>query len=233
MTTPLLAQRYDALWQQALAAFAAGQVETDSQLERRLADERRGMTLLIRPAAPVAERVADFLREVAALEPAQHYYRPEELHVTALSLFTATAQWQPFFARQDEYRAAVREALGGIAPFRLVFRGITATPAAVMVQGFPLDEGLELLRERLRQALHTAGLAAGLDQRYRISTAHMTALRFKHQPQNLPRLLDALERRRQSVFGETLVSVLELVDNNWYMSVDRVQLIERHLLVAK
>jgi 2'-5' RNA ligase len=222
--------QYDAIWSQGQAAFAAGAPALDVQLLDKVSDRRRSATLLIRPGAAVAARVAATLEQLRRLESEQYYYRPDELHVTVLSLWTGTEQPEAYFAQLPVYRAAVAAVLHETPPFSIRFDGLTASPAAVLVQGYPAGPQLNDLRERLRSAIAAAGLGHTLDGRYRISAAHMTTMRFCRPPQNLPRLLAALQSLRRCEFGQTDVAEVHLVENDWYMSHDRVRVLQRYLL---
>jgi 2'-5' RNA ligase len=218
---PLTAQ-YDEIWEKAEAAFAANAVSLDGHLLDKAQDRRRGATLLIRPSAAVAGSIAEVLAEIAASEPRQYYYGPQELHVTVLSLFTGTEQPQPFFAELPRYREAIDGILAATPYFTIRFDGLTASPAAVLVQGFPEDRTLHDLREALRTAIHAIGLGQNLDRRYRISTAHMTAARFCRPLRDPAGLAGLLRSRRRYDFGVSRVEAIELVQNDWYMSHDRV-----------
>ena len=140
-----------------------------------------------------------------------------------LSLFTATAEFEPFLVHLDAYQQAVAEALDGSAPIDVEFRGITLTPSAVLAQGFPEGAALEQMRERLRSALAARGLARGLDQRYRLTTAHMTLIRFATPLRNAARFVELLQRVRDAEIGTSRLARLELVLGDWYQSRENEQ----------
>jgi 2'-5' RNA ligase len=217
-TPPSLQERYDQLWTSAAGRTRSGDIEIDPVLARGQSDRRRGLTLLFRPSPPVVDRVESLLNEIRGLEPEQHYYQPSELHSTFLTLFTAVVDSARFFARQDQYIAAARAAAASVPPFTVEFRGVTASPATILVQGFPESGALEAGREALRQELRQRNLAEGLDTRYRLATAHMTAVRFRAPLRNGAALTRFLEQRRSLSFGRTEVSSLALVSTDWYMS---------------
>jgi len=227
-----LQSQYDAIWADAQAAFAANAPALDPQLLDKSDDRRRSATLLIRPTPAVAKCVAQTLAELSSLEPEQYYYRPDELHVTVLSLWTGTEEPEPFFAQLPAYRRAIDAALMGAPDFSIRFDGLTASPAAVLVQGFPHSPALNGLRDRLRNAITAVGLGHTLDRRYRISAAHMTAVRFCRPLQDLPRLAAVLQSLRRRPFGTTHVAELQLVENDWYMSHDRVHLLQTYPLTG-
>jgi 2'-5' RNA ligase len=217
-----LQDRYDEMWQTAQAAFAAAAPNLDPHLLDKTHDRRRGATLLIRPHAAVARAVAQTLAELRQLEPDQYYYAPEELHVTVLSLFTGTADPEPYLAQLPLYRRAVDQVLATTPPFSLRFDGLTASPAAILVQGYPDGPQLQDLREALRSAIHAVGLGDNIDRRYRISTAHMTAARFCRPMRDPNHLSAALHALRHHDFGPSPVTQIHLVQNDWYMSHDQV-----------
>ena len=226
-------ERYDRLWSAAVARIRLGQVEIDSVLAAGAADRRRGLTVIARPPPAIQRRVAEFLDHLRHLEPDQHYYAPTEFHLTILSLFTATPHPQPFFAQAPQYLAAVEAALARARPIPLVFTGITASPGSVMIQGFPAADTLNKLRDALREELLDRGLAQGLDERYRLETAHMTVARFRAPLRDPGRLAAALTQARRRPFGAMTIGPVSLVSNDWYMTRGVVKTIRRYRLAAK
>jgi 2'-5' RNA ligase len=223
-------ERYDRLWAGATSYFRSGRVEIDPQLDDRASDPRLGLTVIGRPSPAVRERFISFLKLVKQVAPRQHFYRSDEFHLTVLSLFTATVDFEPHWARRAAYRAAVERALQAGQTFTVHYQGVTASRNAVMVQGFAQDRQLDELRARLRQALGEAGFGGGLDQRYAIETAHSTVLRFKAQPIDLPELMALLGDNRSTDFGATTFHELLLVKNDWYMSHDKVEVLASYSL---
>jgi 2'-5' RNA ligase len=229
MSTSLQTQ-YDEMFRAADAALTAGTPSLDPHLLDKAGDGRRGATLLIRPSAAVAAAVTEALAELHHIEPDQYYYAPEELHVTVLSLFTGTTEPEPYLAQLPVYRRAVDEVLAAAPAFTLHFDGLTASPAAVLVQGYPAGPELEHLRAALRSAIQAVGLGHNLDRRYRITTAHMTAARFYRPLRDSNALAAALQSLRRRAFGPSPVDAIHLVENDWYMSHDRVHLLQAYPL---
>jgi len=213
-----LQKRYDLLWAAAIRKIFKGLVELDPVLQAGKPDQRRGLTIIGRPAAAVARSVSAFLNELKQLEPDQYYYAAPEFHITILSLFTATKHFRRFFDQKDRYINAVARVLKEFKPIHINFEGITASPGTVMIQGFVEAGRLNELRNRLRRQLRTHGLAEGLDQRYRLQTAHMTVVRLREPFGNARRFAAALEAARQRPFGKTTLTKLLLVQHDWYMS---------------
>jgi 2'-5' RNA ligase len=225
-----LRERYDRLWSASIEKIRTGNIELDPVLEARTPDRRRGLTVIARPAAAVQQRVAAFLRELRHLEPNQYYYPASEFHLTVLSLFTATVNHAPFLTQTESYVAAVDSALRKVGPFRIEFEGITTSPGAVVIQGFPANGALNDLREILREQLQVRQLAKGLDRRYRLETAHITVARFRVPLCDGKRLAAALERARRRPFGATNIGNLSLVKNDWYMTHQVLETVKRYRL---
>lgn len=223
---------YDDLWREAYPGFCVGSVQIDPLLRDRKPDARRGLTVIFRPPPMLTTAVTAWLADLATLEPAQYRYAPEQLHVTVLSLFTATPAFAPYFARLPHYLAALDAALTTRPAFTVSFRGITASRGAVMVQGFPADAALEQSRAALRHTLADAGFGDDLDQRYRLTTAHMTALRICAPLAAPAAFAAALAQARTRHFGVTQVNELLLVENDWYMTPSVVRVVRRYPLTS-
>ena len=220
-------QHYRHLWQSAMQSFHQSRVETDDNLLDKQNDLRRGMTLIIRPNRAVVQKISLFLSELTDAEPTQYFYHSNELHVTLLSLFTATTNYQPYYAKQSAYLRAVDSLLSQTRRFVIRFRGVTASPGAVMIQGFPENDALNILRDLLRLQFVSEGLGDEVDRRYAIKTAHITVFRFQRQPGNIKLFMECLRKYQSYDFGETEVDFIQMVRNDWYMSEDRVSVIKK------
>jgi 2'-5' RNA ligase len=227
MTAPsidsALAVHYARLWEESEPLVRGGRASLDSWLSSPAEDARRGVTLLARPAAKVVAPLSAFLDQLALLEPEQRFQPASDLHHTILSLFTATAEYAPYMARLADYLDAVSVVAASTPPFVLDVRGVTLTPGAVLAQGFPREETLATLRDKLRTELAARGLGADLDQRYRLVTAHLTLARFASPLREPERFVAALAAARHIEFGSTTVERLELVFGDWFHSAAHEQ----------
>jgi 2'-5' RNA ligase len=225
-----ISKLYDGMWQAALARFAQGQVEPDGYLANRQSDRRLGVTVIARPSQRVVDQYMGLISQLQQVEPDQYYYQPDQLHITILSLFTATENSKPYFSKLADYLAVSGAILPTVGSFAIDFQGVTATPNGIMGQGFPQDGYLEALREKLRKALRERDLGEGLDTRYRLSTAHVTLMRFRYPPRALSRLVDILKEHRDFRFGDSLIQSLQMVKNDWYMSTEKVEVLAEYEL---
>lgn len=225
-----LTERYQQLWDGSIEVVRNGQVAIDPMLARGESDRRRCLTVLIRPSVAVQQAVSGFLDELGTLEPDQYYYEAGELHVTVLSLFTATVDYGRLMAHYDRYVEAVNAALAYAPSFGIEFNGVTLSREAVMIQGFPEDAVLNQLRDALRRELRNRDLIEGLDGRYFLQTAHITGTRFRRPLRNSEIYARTLESYRRHKFGRTTVQELQLVRNDWYMSRESVELMRKYEL---
>ncbi len=230
MTRNRLRLRYDEMWSTTIGKIRSGQVELDPVLAAQAGDERRGLTVVARPSAPVRRRAQALVRQMRQIEPDQYYYAASELHVTILSLFTATEHHASFFARKDQYISAVSAALKNAELFVIRFEGVTVSPGTMMIQGFFESNALNRLRDTLRQQLWIRGLGAGVDERYRLETAHMTVARFRAPLRDGHRFAMMLEQARTRRFGTSIVRSLSLVANDWYLSRHSTEVLKRYRL---
>lgn len=143
---------YDIMWDRAFGAVACGDLDYDTHITAG-PDLRRGLTLIARPNQALRARFDAVLDRLASSEPHQYLYPIGDMHVTILSLFTATENPTQQLLRLADYRAAVSAALEGIKTVEIDFAGISLSRSAVLAQGFPRGPALETLRDRLRVQL--------------------------------------------------------------------------------
>ena len=143
------AQRiYDELWRKSTAALESDGWRVDLNLQKGAGDPRRGVTLAVRPDVGVRKRVENFLREAAAVCPGQHFYRPAELHMTVLAVIPGSESWREEIHRLPVCRKVLDEVLKNRRAFSVKFRGVTVSPEAVLIQGFPQDNVLDAAARR-------------------------------------------------------------------------------------
>ena len=223
-------QVYEKLWSEAVSAFEHGEQQVDPALSDKPNDLRRGVTVVLRPSPPVRDKVKHFLDRLATVCPEQYFYRPEELHVTVLSIISATEFWRKEIRQLVSYRAIIGDILSRQHSFKICFRGVTASPGTVMIQGFPMGDGLAHIRNELREAFARNGFGSTLDRRYKVSTAHITDMRFRKPDKNWKRLVSLLEENRRTDFGESEVNSLQLIWGDWYASGNIVRTLQEYRL---
>lgn len=213
---------YDQLWENSLAHIQSKGFDHDPLIDSPL-DNRFGITLLIRPSKEVNDAVQHFLARVKAVELAHYFYPNPDIHVTVMPIISCYKGFELGQINPKEYIDLLNSCLKGLPRFFIEFRGVTASPSCIMIKGFPLDDTLEKIRNRLRQAFRDSSLQQSLDKRYPLQTAHSTVIRFKRQVRDQAAVLEQLDQFRDFYFGRFEVKELELVFNDWYQREEKVQ----------
>ena len=185
-------------------------------------DQRHGITLLIRPPIAIKNQIQSFLADLKKVEPYQYYYDSSDIHITILSIISCYEGFQLAQIKPVEYIRLVTKSLETVSPFSIRFKGITAAPSSVMIQGFYNDSNLNTLRENLRTHFKNSSLEQSIDKRYKIITAHSTVVRFKEVLKNKMEFIKILNYYRNFEFGIFEVEEVELVFNDWYQKREKV-----------
>lgn len=225
-----LAAIYDKIWQNAKPKIQKQELELDPYQSKGLADPRRGLTLLIDFETVATPEILELLKAAQKIEPNQPWYTKENLHLSLYSLID--------FVDQDEkknlslellqkYQNVILEAIKDFPPFEVIFKGITAGPGAVLVQGFS-DGCLQKLRDRINQAL----LKHNLPLYNRTILNHISILRYSKPITDPSIFCDFIEANRDKPLGKVFVKTVKFVKNDWYNSPDKTRLIKEYDLVS-
>lgn len=219
---------YTHLWEENLPLIEQNRIQADPMLNNLSEDSRRGMTLICRPDQKVQENISAFLNETIPYAPGQYRYPAENLHTTILSIITTGTPFDPKKIDSSSYNQIVRESLNDMPSFSINYKGITTSAGAVLIQGFPTDETLELIRDSLRKSFGESDLFATIDARYKLSTAHITCQRFqKDQLYNPQGFAELLKQYRNYDFGISKITQLELALNDWYMREEKKEILSK------
>ncbi len=210
-----LQEHYNELYKKSSEVILAGNYKLDSQINNK-SDSRFGITLLIRPSETIKANIQLFLDELKAIDPLQYYYPDSDTHITVMSIISCYEGFSLDKIIIADYIEIIQKSLIDVNEIKIKFQGVTASPSALMIQGFPTDESLNNLRDKLRENFKKSTLQQSIDSRYAIATAHSTVLRFQEKLQNPKQLIDIAEKFRDFDFGEFKVENIELVYNDWY-----------------
>ena len=217
-----LKKHYDTLYKESIEKMVDDTYHIEHEIDS-LSDHRFGLTLLIRPDSPTKNNIRHFLNELEAIDPDQYYYPDSDIHVTVLSIISCYDGFDWTTISLPDYVAIIEKSLAGIKEVKINFQGITASPSAIMLQGFPATNSLDDLRNNLRANFKASGLEESIDKRYAIQTAHSTVARFRKPIDNKEKLLAILEKYRDFSFGTFKVDSYYLVYNDWYQRKKRVK----------
>lgn len=206
---------YNALWTQARVEFERNHCCVDP-LIRDPADSRRGTTLLARVSGEALVKILLFMDELKAVAPDQYYYPASDLHLTVLSIISCHKEFQDAPTNDRNYLNLINKCLKEIPPLEIHLSGITASPACLMIQGFPKNDSLQIIRDRLRTAFKQSALKHSIDSRYPIETAHTTVMRFQQPQSDLTHFLRFISKNKTREFGTLKIGTLEFVKNDWY-----------------
>lgn len=210
-----LNEHYNQLYKTSAEAIAAGKYSIDLELKNE-SDSRFGITLLIRPNDEIKANIQHFIHELKKAEPEQYFYPDSDIHITVLSIISCSEDFTLNQISPKEYIETICRSLVEVDKINIHFKGITASPSAFMIQGFPSDETLNNLRNRLRENFKNSGLQQSMDTRYSIFAAHSTVMRFQEKLHDPKKLIQIAEKFRDYDFGEFDVKNIELVYNDWY-----------------
>ncbi|WP_125720277.1 2'-5' RNA ligase family protein [Flavobacterium ustbae] len=210
-----LTEHYNELYKSSSETISSGKYSIDSELKNE-SDSRFGITLLIRPNDEIKANIEDFISELKKAEPEQYFYPDSDIHITVMSIISCSSDFNLNQISPNEYIEVICRSLVDVEKIQIQFKGITASPSAFMIQGFPSDETLNNLRNRLRENFKNSELQQSIDSRYSIFAAHATVMRFQEKLQDTKKLIEIAEKFRDYDFGTFEVKKLELVYNDWY-----------------
>lgn len=210
-----LTEHYSQLYKTSSEIISAGKYSIDSELKNE-SDSRFGITLLIRPNDEIKANIQAFINELKKAEPEQYFYPDSDIHITVMSIISCSGDFTLNQISPNEYIEVICRSLVDVEKIKIHFKGVTASPSAIMIQGFPSDETLNNLRNRLRENFKNSGLQQSIGSRYSILTAHSTVMRFQEKLTDPKKLIEIAAKFRDYDFGEFEVKNLELVYNDWY-----------------
>ncbi|MEN2398582.1 mutarotase [Flavobacterium sp. MC2016-06] len=210
-----LTEHYNQLYKKSSEAILASNYNLDTQINNT-SDSRFGITLLIRPSEEIKANMKLFLEELKKVDAAQYYYPDSDIHITVMSIISCYEGFRLDQIASNDYIETICRSLVELDEIKIHFKGVTASTSALMIQGFPTDDSLDNLRNKLRDNFKNLNLQQSIDSRYTISTAHTTVVRFQEKLQDPEKLMQVAAKFRDFDFGEFNVENLELVYNDWY-----------------
>ena len=184
-------------------------------------DSRRGLTLLARPDQSSAQAIYNAVQSLTDQLGEQYVQPVDDLHTTVLSVIPGSSEYTGHASiLPDCIRAAEAAVERTGYTFEIDYRGLIASSDSLLVKGYPSTDALERLRDTIVQNLKELKLEDRFDRRYPMVAAHMTVCRFVQQPADLAQLDHALQNLKKHAFGSSVISQLELVENDWYMRTE-------------
>ena len=210
-----LSEHYNELFKTSSELILSENYTTDPKIDDA-SDKRFGITLLVRPSEEIKANIQAFLEKVKKTEPEQYYYPDPDIHITIMSIISCAEGFSLKKFSTSAYVEIIEKSLVDINEIEIDYRGVALSPSAIMIQGFPSDNSLDILRDKLRENFTNSSLHHSIDSRYSIATAHSTVMRFQKKLQNPKKLIEVIEKFRNHNFGRFTVEKIELVYNDWY-----------------
>tara|TARA_R110000868_G_scaffold79232_1_gene225500 strand:+ start:4633 stop:5319 length:687 start_codon:yes stop_codon:yes gene_type:complete len=217
---------YENLWSEAVSQFHQNNFEIDPLIDST-ADQRRGITLLIRPPKQVKKNILKFTTALKKVAPNQYYYPSSDIHITIMSIISCHEGFDLSRLNISAYLELIHLSIENTSQNQIHFKGITASNSCIMLKGFPQNDTLNVIRNNLRVNFGNTELENSMDKRYKIMTAHSTVVRFKENVTKTDELLHILEKYRDFDFGNFNVTSYELVFNDWYQKKEFRKLLQR------
>jgi 2'-5' RNA ligase len=217
-----LGKHYNNLYNESVQKILSDDYQIDHLIDSP-EDNRSGITLIIRPDIEVLDNIQSFLIDLKAIDPRQYYYPGSDIHVTVMSVISCYKGFELSQISVPDYIKVFQKSIKKIKPIEIEFRGVTASPSCIMIQGFLRDEMLNEIRNALRINFNNSNLQQSIDERYSIQTAHATVVRFRKQIVNKVDYLSTIEKWRNYNFGVSSIRSLEFVNNDWYQRKERVK----------
>lgn len=224
-----LIEHYNQLYTKSSQAILAGNYSLDCEINNP-SDNRFGLTLLIRPDETVKPCIKLFLEKLKAIDPTQYYYPDSDIHITVMSIISCYSGFDYATIPIPSYIEIIQKSIFDSGEIKIAFKGVTASASAIMIQGFPSNESLNNLREKLRENFKKSTLEQSIDSRYTIAAAHSTVMRFQEKLQNPDQLIAVVEQYRDYDFGEFTVGNIEFVYNDWYQREKNTVLLRDFIL---
>lgn len=190
-------------------------------------DNRYGITVIIRLNNDVKSIINRFIDDLKAIEPNQYYYPLTDMHITLLSIISCYSGFKLNTIHVPDYIDIIQKCLPINKTIEIGFKGITMSPSCVMIQGFPVDNTLNEIRENLRLSFRNTNLEQSIDKRYSLQTAHSTVVRFRKPLLEKEKFLKVIDKYRNFSFGSMSTNAIELVFNDWYQRKHTTNLLKR------
>lgn len=216
-----LSDHYNQLYASAIQKIASDKYIIDPLIDSPT-DNRFGITLLARPDILTNDRIQNALSVIREVESDQYYYPASDIHITIMSIISCYDGFELKNINIDYYKKIITNCMPEQGSLEIEFKGLTASPSCIMIQGFLLNDTLEIIRENLRAAFRNSKLEQSIDKRYAIQTAHATVVRFRKPLKDRDKFLQTIESFRNFYFRKFTVNNLSLVHNDWYQREEKV-----------
>lgn len=204
-----LEHEYDRLWDASSRAIRAGVPDTDPL--PTVGGDRWGLSVVFRLSGPVQIRLAEESKRIAQFTGGKNIsYDAEHLHTTVVAIGKYCNHNELDEASIKRFQTLLTYLAQSTRAFSHRFAGLSASGTGVMAKGWPQSSELETLRDAFREALFRCH-EDWPERAHRRTFSHASLAVFTESLVDGPALADHIEQNRNTFYGETEVSSLELV----------------------
>lgn len=224
-----LSNLYHGFYEKSRNDILTGRHSIDETVDQPI-DNRRGLSLIVRPARQVQKSIKRFTNELAKIDNNQYYQPCSDMHITVLSIISCQENFKIDQIEVEEYIDIISDSLEGIKEIAIHSKGATTSRDAVMIQGFMLNDNLVRLRDRLRVNFRKSTLKQDIDRRYLTKTAHITAARFRKEIINPVEFINVVDDYKDFDFGITAPTTIDLIYTDWFCKQSKIELLHQFAL---
>lgn len=212
---------YDKIYKTNLDQLIKGNIITDDFLLNRNNDKRIGISLIV-PVEKINNTYNRLINNFVTIEPNQYYYPSPDLHFTVFDFIQCRDNYQRNETLEKIFLDIARKSVTTSEKFNIKLKGIVFTREAGIMKGYDNNK-LITIRNKIRELLVSSKIKN--DERYISESAHITFARFKDKLKNPAAFCEFVERNKEYEFGEEEVTILKLVEHDWYNSENSRRLI--------
>lgn len=219
----LLRDHQQAVFDQ-LESLKSSSLSTVSVPNNFTTDPRLCLTIVYFLEAQLRQALfTNLITPLQAADLAQHYYRPESLHLTIQNVRTIANP--PTFSAQDI--EVVKGLLSKLhsPPLEFELKGLVTLPASLAVRCYPTKETTEVILA-LRKSLAAHGVAD--NKRYISDTivGNITICRYYSKPNQ--QFFQIVEQNKNNAFGNITIDTLSLITTNAVCDKEKTSILQTH-----
>lgn len=201
---------YQRMWNESKDQLRAGDVDPDPVPDNN--SRRWGVSIVIRPTEPVLSRLTEVAKEIEKFTGTEQIiYDQSNLHTTLRSIEFQRLEVDENDEKVKQYEEALKAVVERFGPIKITYRGLTANRSGVMVQGWPVDDTLQEVREAFHNELEKRGLLGGPEETAVRQTSHASLLVVTHPLANSEGLADYVQSNRDTDYGTCEINEIDLV----------------------
>jgi 2'-5' RNA ligase len=211
------------MWTTGKADLLRGEVDVDTVPDAT--SKRWGVSAILRLPVQLVESINEIVTQIRAYTGEGHtFYDPTTLHVTLRSIEYFRVDLNQDDKMVSTYAQLLKQAASAFPELSVNFKGLSANRIGIIIQGFPLTDQLQLLRQRFHQLLDQHGLLGGPEQHQPRLNAHASLVVY-----GVPFLEDKealtsyIDQHRFTNYGQMSASHIDLV--RYERQVDSVNII--------